>query len=340
MALDLFEDRGHGSCSNLLSFWLYLFLLCLSRQTSHLVWSWIAGFRQSLQSPRDLASARLAWALRRCISFRSGVWGLFCSYFRPFSALASTFFGFGSGWRSVCRVFGVAFLLGFLTFGFQRGSCTGGSLSFRGPLPAFCGLGNGKVYSKVRPIARGSGAGPDLLVMVSHPTKSSPRLRGNRTINSPKLGIFWVFIGLSPRLRGLLLLLGVEGRRRERAILHFRGLARPYHGPSGPQSEVFGGFDRLGYFPRLEAKQRPPAGTPVAGGGPCRRSRGAWAPYVVRRRRGAPRRRIASAAARKCAPHARLSGPERGRNAAQGRISLSGAGKRGERRLLTAEPVG
>ena len=98
----LCEDRGHGSCSNLLSFWLYLFLLCLSRQTSHLIWSWIAGFRQSQQSPRDFASARLAWVLRRCSSRRSGVWGLFRSYFRPFSALALTFLGFVLGWRSVC----------------------------------------------------------------------------------------------------------------------------------------------------------------------------------------------------------------------------------------------
>ena len=139
----------------LLSFWLYLFLLCLSRQTSHLIWSWIAGFRQSQQSPRDFASARLAWVLRRCSSRRSGVWGLFRSYFRPFSALALTFLGFVLGWRSVCCAFGVAFSLGFLTVGFRRGSCTGGCLSLRGPLPVFCGLGNGKVYSKVRPIARG-----------------------------------------------------------------------------------------------------------------------------------------------------------------------------------------
>jgi hypothetical protein len=167
MPVDLCEERGHGSCSNLLSFWLYLFLLCLSRQTSHLVWSWIAGFRQSLQRPSPLASARLAWAMRRCISFRSGVWGLFCSYFRRFSALALTCAGFGSGWRSVCCAFGVAFSLGFLTVGFQRGFCTVGFSSFRGPPPAFCGLGNGKVYSKVRPIARGSG------VAVLHPRRKT-----------------------------------------------------------------------------------------------------------------------------------------------------------------------
>ena len=138
----------------MLSFWLYPFLLCLSRQASHLICCGIAGFRQSLQRPRRLASARLVCTLRRCNSCRSGVWGRFCSYFRPFSALALTCAGFGSVWHSV---FGVAFLLGFLTFGVERGSCTGGCLSCRGHLPAFCGLGNGKVYSKVRPTARGSG---------------------------------------------------------------------------------------------------------------------------------------------------------------------------------------
>ena len=188
MALDLCEDRGPGSCSNLLSFWLYLFLLCLSRQTSHLVWLWIAGFRQSLQSPRDLASARLVWALRRCSSFRSGVCDLFCSYFRPFCALALAFLGFGSGWRSVS---GVAFLVGFLTFGFQRGSCTGGCLCLWGHLPAFCGLGNGKVYSKVRPIARGSGDPepfPSTTTLMEKETRQPSRPSPNPPSSSPQRG--------------------------------------------------------------------------------------------------------------------------------------------------------
>ena len=113
----------------LLSFWLYLFLLCLSRQVSHLICCGVARFRQSLQSPRDLASARLVWALRRCSSFRSSVCCLFCSYFRRFSTLSFTFPGFGSGWRSVWCAFGVgllgsflacSFWGGFLRFGFDR----------------------------------------------------------------------------------------------------------------------------------------------------------------------------------------------------------------------------
>ena len=128
-----------------------------------------------------MASARLVWALRRCSSFRSGVWGLFCPYFRLFSALALTCAGFGSGWRSVCCAFGVAFSLGFLTVGFQRGFCTGGFSCFRGPPPAFCGLGNGKVYSKVRPIARGSGdPEPFLCLNKAVLTETHGRGRPNR----------------------------------------------------------------------------------------------------------------------------------------------------------------
>ena len=69
---------------------------CFSAQVSHLVWSGTVGFGQSLQMPSFLASSRLAWAMRRRSSLRSGVWRLFRSYFRRFSSLASTCAGVGS----------------------------------------------------------------------------------------------------------------------------------------------------------------------------------------------------------------------------------------------------
>ena len=45
----------------LLSFWLYLFLLCLSRHTSHRVWPVMAFWEQSRHRPA---------ALRSCVTFR------------------------------------------------------------------------------------------------------------------------------------------------------------------------------------------------------------------------------------------------------------------------------
>ena len=132
---------------------------CFKVQFSHLALFGTVGFGQSLQMPSFLASSRLVWTTRRCRSLRSGDWFLFRSYSRCVFFLASTTAGVGSGWRSGCCAFGVAFLLGFLTFGLLGGFCTGGFLVFWGPPPAFCGLGNVKVNSKVRPTARGSGPG-------------------------------------------------------------------------------------------------------------------------------------------------------------------------------------
>ena len=104
---------------------------CFSAQVSHLVWSGTVGFGQSLQMPSFLASSRLAWAMRRRSSLRSGVWRLFRSYFRRFSSLASTCAGVGStrglGVLGV-RSFGTTFLGGFLTFGFCGGFQVGGLL--------------------------------------------------------------------------------------------------------------------------------------------------------------------------------------------------------------------
>ena len=48
-------------------------------------------------------------------------------------------------------------MLGFLTFGLLCGFCTGDFLAVWDPPPAFCGLGNVKVYSKVRPTPAGAG---------------------------------------------------------------------------------------------------------------------------------------------------------------------------------------
>ena len=158
-------------------------------QLSHLVRFGTAGFGQSLQSPRRLASSRLAWATRRCSSFRSGVWSLFLSYSRRACFLASTSSGVGSGRRSAFGAFGVAFVLGFLTFGFLGGFCTGGFLAFLGPPPAFCGFGNGNVYSKVRPTARGSGETVWLTGAWPGPKGLSPRGRGNPALLAVDLGL-------------------------------------------------------------------------------------------------------------------------------------------------------
>ena len=70
---------------------------CFAVQVSHLVRSGTAGFGQSLHSPRDLASSRLAWATRRCSSLHSSVWRLFWSYSQRTCFLASTSAGVGSG---------------------------------------------------------------------------------------------------------------------------------------------------------------------------------------------------------------------------------------------------
>ena len=138
--------------------WDALFLACLrcsrccSAQVSHLIWPWMVRAQQSTHSPRALASFRLAWVWWRCSSLRSGVLFLFRSYSCRFSFLASTSAGVGSGQR-----FGVAFLRGLLMVGFRFSFRDFFSLAW-GPPPAFCGLGNVKVNSKVRPTARGSGA--------------------------------------------------------------------------------------------------------------------------------------------------------------------------------------
>ena len=162
------------------SFWPYLFLLCFSRQASHLICCRVVGFLQSLQSLRDLAFARFALALRRCCSFRSGVCALISSYFRLFSALALICAGSGSGWRSVWCVFGVAFLgsflacgfwAGFLRFGFDRSM-----VCWKSCLSGWCTpTGNGRALERPARFGHGMGwlaqkpsfyGGPGLLTMV------------------------------------------------------------------------------------------------------------------------------------------------------------------------------
>ena len=98
--------------------------------------------------------------------------------------------------------------------------------------------------------------------------------------------------------------------------LRFRGLARPQHAPVGPQRPGFGVFARLGSpQTRLEAKQGPLAASLARGGSLPPVARGVGAIRRAAMTVDAPPRRIASAAARKCTPHARLSGRERDRNA-------------------------
>ena len=101
--------------------WLYLLLLCLSRQISHLVWPGMAGLGQVLHRPASFFSCRTFFAWTLAASFRSAVWFLACSYKRRASRCSSgVLLGFGS-FR------GFSFLgPGFLTFlaflGFWLGS--------------------------------------------------------------------------------------------------------------------------------------------------------------------------------------------------------------------------
>ena len=86
----------------------YLFLLCLWRQTSHLVWPGMAGLGQVLHRPAAFLSRRAFCAWRRRNSFRSAVWFLAlsccrCALIRSSAVLVGTL-----GWRT----------LGFLGFGF------------------------------------------------------------------------------------------------------------------------------------------------------------------------------------------------------------------------------
>ena len=134
--------------------WSVLSLVCrrlvlrFAVHFSHLDRFVIAGFGQSLQSPRRLASSRLAWATRRCMSFRSDVWALFWSYCRRACFLASTSSEVGSGRGDACWALCVAL----------RGVLFPACFALVGGLPpALLGFGKGRVNSKVRPIAHSCG---------------------------------------------------------------------------------------------------------------------------------------------------------------------------------------
>ena len=92
------------------SSWLYLLLLCLSRQLSHLVCPGIAALEQFRHWPFSFLCCRAFFPCSRAASFRSAVWFLACSYKRRASRCSSGgLLGFGS-FR------GFSFLgLGFLT---------------------------------------------------------------------------------------------------------------------------------------------------------------------------------------------------------------------------------
>ena len=135
--------------------------LCLSRQSSHLVWPGMAGLGQVLHRPASFFSCRTFFACSRAASFRSAVWFLACSYKRRASRCSSgVLLGFGS-FR------GFSFLgLGFLTFlaflGFWLGS----------------GLVSSKRCWKVLPSVRGWGVYLKLHDDRPEKTGLSPCLRG------------------------------------------------------------------------------------------------------------------------------------------------------------------
>ena len=135
--------------------WSVLSLVCrrlvlrFAVHFSHLDRFVIAGFGQSLQSPRRLASSRLAWATRRCMSFRSDVWALFWSYCRRACFLASTSSEVGSGRGDACWALCVAL----------RGVLFPACFALVGGLPpALLGFGKGRVIvegSAYCPFVRG-----------------------------------------------------------------------------------------------------------------------------------------------------------------------------------------
>ena len=134
--------------------WSVLSLVCrrlvlrFAVHFSHLDRFVIAGFGQSLQSPRRLASSRLAWATRRCMSLRSDVWALFWSYCRRACFLASTSSEVGSGRGDACWALCVAL----------RGVLFPACFALVGGLPpALLSSGRSSMNSKVRPIAHSCG---------------------------------------------------------------------------------------------------------------------------------------------------------------------------------------
>ena len=121
-----------------LTSWLYLLLLCLSRQLSHLVCPGIALLAQLRHWPFAFLSCRTFFPWTLAASFRSAVWFLACSYKRRASRCSS----------------GVLLGLGaFLDFSFLRF----GFLTF---LSFFLGsaLANSKKWWKVLSSVRGWGA--------------------------------------------------------------------------------------------------------------------------------------------------------------------------------------
>ena len=71
------------------SSWLYLLLLCLSRQFSHLVWPGIAALEQFRHWPFSFLCCRAFFPCSRAASFRSDRWFLACSYMRRASRRSS-----------------------------------------------------------------------------------------------------------------------------------------------------------------------------------------------------------------------------------------------------------
>ena len=148
--------------------------------------------------------------------------------------------------------------------------------------------------------------------MVSHPTRSSPRLRGLPGEPPPGAGSLEVI----PAPAG-------EPRHQFPKFGYLAGTGHPAFSGSDPSAARPCGAAAPGF------RRVCPSGAPNH---VWRRNRGLWLrpppggslPPVARgvgaiRRAAmtvdAPPRRIASAAARKCTPHARLSGRERDRNA-------------------------
>ena len=154
---------------------------CCSAHVSQRVWSGMGGAPHATQSPRDLASWRLAWAWRRFCSLRSGLWALFSSYSRLFCSLASRSAGVGSTRGLGFLAWGAAFLVGLLALGFPGGFRTGGFLAFRGSV--LFRVWNSKEYTKSCGLRGSTPAAAGSSTVVAQPFAEgrggvSPRLRG------------------------------------------------------------------------------------------------------------------------------------------------------------------
>ena len=135
-----------------------------SAQVWHRAWPGIAVIMQSLQSPSSLALRRRSCPFRRLYSIYSGVLCLNRSYSRYSWRLVSNSAGVSSWFRFGFRAFGAAFLRDLVAKRFR--DVLDVFFVLAGRPPTLLSFGNGKVNSKVWPIAH-SGRGSRILLLGS-----------------------------------------------------------------------------------------------------------------------------------------------------------------------------